>query len=147
MLVELASTENVSSCGVRIRSKLLWKPETHLFAKLSTGQSWMRARVAYCQMLPTKTHALGLEFYATAHRYNVTFRCIHCGKYEASINFRSDRIEGKELIKARIYPVRCSACGGKSDACGFSAVRILHYKSKEIYSADQNAFRINQVNS
>ena len=27
--------------------------------------------------------------YATAHEYNLTFRCINCGRYEASANYSS----------------------------------------------------------
>ena len=131
MFGELTSTENVSSCGVRVRTELSWKPGTHVFVRPSRGKVWTRARVAYCQRLEPKTHALGLEFYRAAHRYNVTFRCVNCGRHEASANFRSDQPERQDQIKARIYRVQCAGCGWKGEACGFSAVRILRYKSRE----------------
>jgi Pyruvate/2-oxoacid:ferredoxin oxidoreductase delta subunit len=134
MFAELASTENVSSCGVRVRTELLWKPNTRVFVKPSNGKAWARARVAYCHRLAGKSHAVGLEFYGTAHRYNLTFRCVRCGKYEASANFRSERVDEHEL-KARIYRVQCAGCGWTGEACGFSAVRILRYQSKETYGA------------
>ena len=131
MFAELTSTENVSSCGARLRTELPWKPGTCVFVRPSRGKVWTRARVAYCQRLQAKSHALGLEFYRAAQRYNVTFRCVNCGRYEASANFRSDRPEHEEHIKARIYQVQCAGCGWRGQACGFSAVRILRYKSKE----------------
>lgn len=58
------------------------------FVKSSRGDRWARARVVYCRTLRSTIHALGPEFYATAYRYNLTFRCINCGRYEASANFR-----------------------------------------------------------
>lgn len=131
MYVELASTENVSSSGVRVRTELPWRPGTRVFVRPSRGKAWTRARVAYCERLQGKSHALGLEFYRTAHRYNLTFRCLHCGRYEASANFRSDRREPADQIKARIYRVQCASCGWRGEACGFSALGILRYQSKE----------------
>jgi hypothetical protein len=77
MLAERASTENVSSQGVRVRTKRLWKRDTRVFVKSSRGDLWARARVVYCRTRRSTTHALGLEFYATAYRYNLTFRCIN----------------------------------------------------------------------
>jgi transcription elongation factor Elf1 len=139
MFAELASTENVSLWGVRVRTELPWRPDSRIFVKSSKGDVWMRARVAYCETLQGKDHALGLEFYGTAHRYNLTFRCVHCGRYEASANFRSDQVEREERIKARIYRVQCSGCGWRGEACGVSAVRILRYQSKEMYSAEEKA--------
>lgn len=136
MLTEVASTENVSSWGARVRTTRLWKPDAHVFVKCSDGDFWDRARIAYCRALQGTTHALGLEFYGSAHRYNLTFRCIRCGKYEASANYRSDRIEFEDQIKARIYPVVCAGCGWQGEACGFSVIRILRYKSRETYKPD-----------
>ncbi|PYT77279.1 MAG: hypothetical protein DMG40_24135 [Acidobacteria bacterium] len=139
MFAELVPTENVSSCGVRVRTELPWKQGTRVFVKPSKGKTWTRARIAYCQRLQAQNHALGLEFYKTAHRYNLTFRCIQCGKYEASANFSSDRVEQENHLKAGIYRVQCARCGWKGEACGLSAVRILRYQSKETYSMDGNA--------
>src|SRR5947208_1348949 len=139
MFAELASTENVSSCGVRVQTELPWKANTRVFVKPSKGKEWARARIAYCQRLGYNSHALGLEFYGTAHRYNLTFRCIHCGTYEASANFRSDRAESEDQLKARIYRVHCARCGWRGEACGFSALRILRYQSKETHTGEGNA--------
>ena len=138
ILTEATSTENVSSWGVRVRTERLWKPDTHVFVRPSAGDSWARARVAYCRILQGTIRAVGLEFYATGHRYNLTFRCIKCGRYEASANYRSDRTEFEDQIKARIYPVRCAGCGWKGEACGFSVIRILRYKSRETYKPDED---------
>lgn len=135
MFADLASTENVSSCGVRVQTELMWKPNTRVFVKLPKGGVWTRARIAYCQRLKGKKYALGLEFYETAHRYNLTFRCIQCGRYEASANFRSDRVELEDEIKSRIYRAQCEGCGWKGEVCGLSAVRILRYKSVETCTA------------
>ena len=139
MFAELASTENVSSCGVRVQTELPWKANTRVFVKPSKGKEWARARIAYCQRLGYNSHALGLEFYGTAHRYNLTFRCIHCGGYEASANFRSDPVELEEEIMARVYRVQCARCGWKGEVCGISAVRMLRYKSVETRGAEANA--------
>ena len=62
------------------------------------------------------------------HEYNLTFRCINCGKYEASGNYSTDEVVPDDQIKARIYRVRCAACGWKGEACGVAAIRILRSK-------------------
>ena len=147
MLAKRASTEHVSSRGVRVRTERLWKRDTRVFVKSSRGDLWARARVVYCRTLRSTTHALGLEFYATAYSYNLTFRCINCGRYEASANFRSDGIECEEQIKARIYPVRCAGCGWKGEACGGSVTRILRYKSRETYSPDDNFAQLRPISA
>ncbi len=145
MLAERASTENVSSWGVRVRTERLWKPDTRVFVKCSKGDFWARARVVYCRTLQSTTHALGLEFYTTGYRYNLTFRCIRCGRHEASTNFRSDRIELEDQIKSRIYPVRCTECGWKGEVCGFSVIRILRYRSRETYKPDENMVHLRPI--
>lgn len=139
MFTELAATEDVSSGGLRVRTEISWKPGTRVFLRPSKGKAWMRARVVYCQNLQEKNRALGLEFYRTAHRYTLTFRCIHCGTYEASANFRSDQAESENQITARIYRVQCVRCGWKSEAWGCSAVRILRYQSKETSGFEYSA--------
>ena len=131
MFAELAFTEDVSSRGARVRTKVPWKPGTHVFVKSWNDKFWARARVVYCQVLRVKTCVLGLEFYARSHRYSLTFRCMNCGRHEASANFRSDRIQPEDQIKEQIYPAQCTGCGWKGEACGLSAIRILRYKSKE----------------
>ena len=65
---------------------------------------------------------------ATAQEYSLTFRCINCGRYEASANYSSDEVVPDDQIKAQIYRVRCAACGWKGEACGVAAIRILRCK-------------------
>lgn len=139
MFAELASAENVSSGGVRVRTELSWKPGTRVFVKQSKGKVWTRARVVYCENVQEKNRALGLEFYRISHRYTLIFRCIHCGKYEASANFRSDQAEFSNQLKARIYRIHCAQCGWKGEACGLSALRIFRYQSKEASGFEGNA--------
>lgn len=58
-------------------------------------------------------------------------------RYEASANFRSDHLESEDEIQSRIYRVQCASCGCGGEACGFSAVRILRYKSVETRGTDE----------
>ena len=64
LLTESASTENVSSHGMRVRTYRSWKRDTPLIVQSSEGELWGRAKVVYCQTLPANTFALGLEFVA-----------------------------------------------------------------------------------
>src|SRR5213080_3135242 len=58
---ELASMENVSSYGVRVRTERPWKPDTRVLIKSSAAE-WVSARVIYCQTMSPKSFAVGLEF-------------------------------------------------------------------------------------
>ena len=64
LLTESASTENVSSHGMRLRTYRSWKRDTHLIVQSSKYELWGRGRVVYCQALPDKTFAIGLELAA-----------------------------------------------------------------------------------
>lgn len=64
LLTEAASTDNVSSHGMRVRAYRSWKRNTHLIVQSSEFQLWGRAKVVYCLTLPGNTFALGLEFAA-----------------------------------------------------------------------------------
>ena len=64
LLTEPASTDDVSSRGMRVRAYRPWRRNTHLIVQSSENQLWGRAKVVYCQTLPGKTFALGLEFVA-----------------------------------------------------------------------------------
>jgi hypothetical protein len=64
LLTESASTDNVSSHGMRVRVHRFWKRDTHLIVQSSEGELWGRAKVVYCQALPANTFALGIEFVA-----------------------------------------------------------------------------------
>jgi hypothetical protein len=64
LLAESASTDNVSSHGMRVRTHRLWTRGSHLIVQSSEGELWGRAKVVYCQTLPANTFALGIEFVA-----------------------------------------------------------------------------------
>jgi hypothetical protein len=64
LLTEAASTDNVSSHGMRVRTDRPWKRDTHLIVQSSDYVLWGRARVVYCQALPPNTFALGLQLLA-----------------------------------------------------------------------------------
>ena len=57
-----ASTENISSDGLRVRTEEPRKRDTYVFVKSSKGELCGRARIVYCQTLKENTYALGLEF-------------------------------------------------------------------------------------
>ncbi len=54
----LASTENVSSGGMRVQTE----PDTRLLVETSESERSARARVIYCETLSNTTFAVGLEF-------------------------------------------------------------------------------------
>jgi hypothetical protein len=62
IVAEYASTENVSSYGVRVRTDRPWKPHTPVLVKSTLGEPWARARVVYCKGLKSHNFAVGLEF-------------------------------------------------------------------------------------
>ena len=63
-LTEAASTDNVSSHGMRVRTYQPWKRDTHVIVQSSDYELWGRAKVVYCQMLSANRFAFGLEFVA-----------------------------------------------------------------------------------
>ena len=60
--VEQASTENISSYGMRVQAGRPFEPGTILLVKSFQGELWARARVVYCRSLQNETFVLGLEF-------------------------------------------------------------------------------------
>ena len=64
LLTEAASTDNISSHGMRVRTFRPLKRDTHLIIQSSEHELWGRAKVVYCQRLPANRFALGLEFVA-----------------------------------------------------------------------------------
>lgn len=64
-----ASTENISSDGLRVRTEQPRKRDSYVFVKSSKGPLCGRARIVYCQMLKAKTYALGLEFLAVTDEW------------------------------------------------------------------------------
>ena len=65
LVTEAASTDNVSSHGMRVRTYQPWKRDTHLIVQSSEYVLWGRGKVIYCQTLSDKTfvtvQALGLD--------------------------------------------------------------------------------------
>lgn len=62
VVAEYASTENISSYGLRVRTDRPWKPDARVLIKSTVGEPWARARVVYCQTLKSHVFAVGLEF-------------------------------------------------------------------------------------
>jgi hypothetical protein len=69
--------------------------------------------------------------------YVLTFRCINCGKYEVFANYRTEHIVHEDRICDRIYQVRCNSRGWNGNACGLSAVRIVHTTELKARAAGQ----------
>jgi PilZ domain len=69
----LASTENVSSRGMRVQTDRPWKPDTRLLVETSESERSARARVIYCETLANTTFAVGLEF-LNSRSSSVSFR-------------------------------------------------------------------------
>ena len=63
-LTEPGSTENVSPHGLRVRTERFWEPGTMLIVQSFGNELWARARITYCQILPARTFAIGLEILA-----------------------------------------------------------------------------------
>ncbi|PYT82513.1 MAG: hypothetical protein DMG40_05775 [Acidobacteria bacterium] len=67
LVMESALTENVSSRGMRVRTRHSWKPGTEALVKSPVRELWARARIVYCQSLPSRSFAVGLEFQVRPH--------------------------------------------------------------------------------
>jgi hypothetical protein len=61
VFAELASMENISSYGARVRTERPWKPDTSVLIKTSQDE-WVQAKIVYCQVVQDKSFAVGLEF-------------------------------------------------------------------------------------
>ena len=64
LFTETASTENVSSHGMRVLTDRLWKQGTELLVQSPNRELWGHGRVVYCQSYPHGTFATGLELLA-----------------------------------------------------------------------------------
>ena len=62
LAMESALAENVSSRGLRVRTGHSWEPGSQALVKSPVRELWARARIVYCESLPRKSFALGLEF-------------------------------------------------------------------------------------
>jgi hypothetical protein len=56
--------------------------------------------------------------------YILMFRCVNCGRPEASASLASEGVVPCDQIEARIYEANCESCGWKGAVCGFSAIEI-----------------------
>jgi MinD superfamily P-loop ATPase len=56
--------------------------------------------------------------------YILTFRCVNCGRPEASASFACEAVMPNDQIEARIYEANCESCGWKAAVCGLSAIEI-----------------------
>jgi len=63
-LTEAASTDNVSSHGMRVRTDRSWKRDTHVIVQSSEYELWARGKVIYCQPLSDRIFAIGLQLTA-----------------------------------------------------------------------------------
>ena len=70
----LASTDNVSSRGMRVQTDRPWKPNTRLVVETSRGERSERARVVYCETLSNTTFAVGLEFLPRTDAFRASVR-------------------------------------------------------------------------
>ena len=66
---EQASTEDITSYGMRVQTDRLWELGSIVLLKSPKGELLARARVVYCKPLQEKTFGLGLEFLAPANAW------------------------------------------------------------------------------
>lgn len=71
LLAEQASTENVTSYGMRVQTERPWELGTIVLLKTPRGEALARARVVYCKAVEPKTFHLGLEFLGRTAAWNV----------------------------------------------------------------------------
>lgn len=71
LLSEQASTENVTSYGMRVQTERPWELGTIVLLKTPRGESLARARVVYCNAAERKTFQLGLEFLGRPAAWNL----------------------------------------------------------------------------
>jgi hypothetical protein len=60
--VEMTFTENVSARGARVLSTRRWRTHERLVVASLAGNFQAQARVAYCEKVPSRGFAVGLEF-------------------------------------------------------------------------------------
>jgi transcription elongation factor Elf1 len=67
--------------------------------------------------------------------YILTFRCINCGRHEASASHPSQEVLPPEQIRDQIYQALCRACGWRSEVCGISAVEVGYFPALKANAA------------
>jgi hypothetical protein len=66
---EKAFTENVSARGARVVTKQHWKPEERVLLKSLETDFQSQGRVTYCQHLPRKVFAVGLDLFSPTEEW------------------------------------------------------------------------------
>ena len=61
MFPELAWVENASPYGARLLTERPCKADTRVLIKFPKSK-WVQAKVVYCQTVPGKSYAMGVEF-------------------------------------------------------------------------------------
>jgi hypothetical protein len=61
---EKGITENVSSHGLRVITKSMWQPEVRVRVSFAGEDIDEQARVVYCQRMPKRKFAVGIQFSA-----------------------------------------------------------------------------------
>ena len=64
MFPELASVEDATPDGVRLLTERPCKADTLVLIKFPQ-RKWVQAKVIYCQTVPGKSFAMGIEFLRT----------------------------------------------------------------------------------
>jgi hypothetical protein len=57
-------TENVSSRGLRVITRSMWQPEARVRVSFAGEDIDEQARVVYCQRMPKRKFAVGIQFSA-----------------------------------------------------------------------------------
>ena len=74
---------------------------------------------------------------AKTRGYILKFRCVSCGRYEASVSYPCAAVMPMDEVKARIHEADCKACGWTGKVCGFSAVQIYYSLELEVKARGQ----------
>src|ERR1700745_3704733 len=104
---ELASMENASSYGARLRTERPWKPDSVMSVKFAQSD-WAHARVVYCQKLPGKSFAVGIEL--------LRKQAAHPGELPGAASslpttpFEIERSSRKGFTSATTIKAHCQAC-------------------------------------
>ena len=70
-IYEKSLTENTSRHGARIVSSKRWQRHEHVLVRLPFKNAPSRARIIYCDALPTNAFAVGLKFSSPVHDWLV----------------------------------------------------------------------------
>lgn len=105
---ELALMENASSYGARLRTERPWKPDSPISVKFAQSD-WAHARVVYCQKLPGKSFAVGIEL--------LRKQATHPGALPDAASsppttpFPFERSSRKSFTSATTIRSHCQSCG------------------------------------